>query len=120
LRILAPLIAALALAVWGCSSSVGQCSQDAGNDLKGCVPQPDGGSVDCAPTEACAPFLTPGNERCMKLCATNGSCAQGGTICAAVAVGVCNRGDGGDDAGNPACSTDFLCYPNRCPTGSVQ
>ena len=121
MRTLFSLIAAFALCAAGCSSSAGQCTQDAGTDLHRCTPLPDGGSSDCSPGEACAPFVSPGNERCMKLCNTNGGCSQPGTICAAVAVGVCDHGDGGEDAAvTPACSTDFLCYPNRCATAVVQ
>lgn len=125
MRTLLPLLAAFALAASGCSSSNPACSADAGgvDSLKRCTPLADGGSSDCAPTEACAPFGPAGNERCVAFCSSGGACAAPGTSCSAVAVGLCSRAtDGGEDGGGegpPPCRTDFLCYPNLCPTALV-
>ena len=120
MRTLPPLLAAFALAAWGCTSSVARCTPDAGEGLKHCTATVDGGSPDCAPTEACAPFVQEGNERCIQFCNAGGGCPAG-TLCAAVAVGLCAADGGSRDGGNddpgtphPSCVTDFLCYPNRC------
>lgn len=109
------VLIALVAAFIGCSSSSSSCSADAGDDLKGCFPETDGGSADCLASESCAPFGTTGGYRCMTFCPQGGHCTRPNTLCSAVAVGQCNFPDAGADAGGSVtCRTEFLCYPNRC------
>ncbi len=110
-------LAAAALAVLAaCSSGPRPCSNDAGSNLAVCTTFADGGTT-CPSGQACAPFE--GNTRCMVSCA-GGGCSDPVTTCSATETGVpgCGRDAGLDDAGEPilvpACTTDFVCYPNLC------